>query len=111
MAGVRLVHPTLRNTIFLVERPDRPYRAPVDCATCTPPNAKTPVRHYVKTYHLKLDAQGAVIVSEQILEQLRQVPGLAGLDVSNVVKKPPAQTVGGPPELEGFKIHRHKVGV
>jgi hypothetical protein len=101
MSGVRLRHPTLTNCVFTVEDVDRPYRSPIQCLMCKE-------THYVKTYHLRLDGGGTVIVSPEILGQLKKLPALAGLTVENEVTKPPAQTIGVGGKAEPFRIERHE---
>jgi hypothetical protein len=84
--GIRLRHPTLRNQVYTVGVPHRRYLSPYQCPRCQ-------VEHHVKTYHFVLDADGAVIVSTEILRRLQEVPGIAGLLVENEVKEPPKQKV------------------
>lgn len=88
MSGVRLVctDPDLRGRLYLVEHPTRKYIVPKLCGECNVPHVK-------KTYHLKLDGEGGVIVSEQIFHRLREA-GLPKLNVSNEVLNPPHQRVG-----------------
>ncbi len=88
MPGVRLVHETLRGGELLIEDRSRPYLVGWFCLSCQR-------EHRHKTYHLRLDGEGAVIVSTTIYERLRAI-GLerVGLAVANEVAKPPAQIVG-----------------
>lgn len=81
MAGVRLVHDTIRGGTFIVEHPRRRYRVPYLCPACG-------TVHQRKTYHLAIDGEGAVIVSPKVFERLRE-SGLPGLQVSNEVRNPP----------------------
>lgn len=91
-AGVRIQHPTARNTVFTLMDASRPYRAPW---TCPPPPAGCASTHAFKTYHLRLDETGAAIVSPEIVERLRRIPGQP-FAVANEVASPPDQTVSVP---------------
>jgi hypothetical protein len=81
MPGIRLRHPDYANALVTVPIPHRPLRPPHLCPTCN-------LTHAVKTYHLRLDDQGTVIVSATIYEWLKEV-GLAGFELVNEVKNPP----------------------
>lgn len=87
MPGVRLTHARLRGGTLVVEHPRIRYVVPYHCLVCG-------IRHERKTYHLRLDGEGAVIVSETVLEHLREI-GLEalGLRVENEVRRPPAQVI------------------
>ncbi len=87
-SGIRLAHPVHKSCTLIIEH-FKPYTAPLLCGPC----GKT---HLTKTYHLYLDAEGTVIVSQEIFDSLKQV-GLGGMHLANEVLKPPHQTVGGPP--------------
>lgn len=93
MPGVRLHHPTHRSCTFLAEDVTRPYRVPVTCPVCSAAHG-APVQHHVKTYHLDLDSEGDVIVSETVFARLKTMPGLAGLFPKNEVAKPPDLVIG-----------------
>lgn len=88
MPGIRITHPTLRNTVYVVPVLDRPWPGGVPhyCGTCQRD-------HPCKTYHLDLDDQGAVIVSQGVLDELLKV-GMAKMTVKNEVTKPPPVTIG-----------------
>jgi hypothetical protein len=86
MAGIRVQHPTERNVMFTLVDGSRPYQAPYDCPECH-------FVHEFKTYHLKLDETGACIVSEEIVERLRRIPGQP-MRIGEEVKKPPARKIG-----------------
>lgn len=66
--SIRLRHPTLRNCTFAVVH-HRMLREPMFCASCG-------MMHEHKTYHLRLDARGEVVVSEEVYERLRELDGL-----------------------------------
>lgn len=93
MPGVRLHHPTLRSCTFTVEDVLRPYRTPYTCPVCSVAH-NAPVTHSHKTYHLDLDSEGDIIVSETVFAHLKTLPGLAGLLPKNEVQKPPDLVVG-----------------
>lgn len=50
-------------------------------------------QHPTKTYHLRLDDQGAVIVSETIAAELIKA-GMANMTIENEVANPPPVSVG-----------------
>jgi hypothetical protein len=83
-SGIRVQHPTERNTTFTIVDGRRPYKAPVVCLPC----GKT---HSFKTYHLALDESGAAIVSREIAEKMKRIPNLGGFSITNEVVDPPPQ--------------------
>lgn len=87
MPGVRLIHPTLKGCVLTVPDFDRPLVEPHHCPLCADV-------HAVKTYHLALDADGAVIVSPPVWERLRRLQ--TSLRVANEVRRPPRLVVGTP---------------
>lgn len=91
--GVRLFHEDLRNCTIVVVHPKREYRVPFECPTCNQ-------THRWKAYHLNLDDQGSVIVSEAVYKRLREA-GMPGLSVANKASDPPPQTLymGGSPQV------------
>lgn len=66
--SVRLRHPSLRNCVFAVVH-YRPLREVMYCGSCG-------TTHTHKTYHLRLDDHGEVVVSEEVYERLRELDGL-----------------------------------
>lgn len=64
----RLRHPTLTDVNFTVVH-YRPYPVPYLCPACGE-------AHRFKTYHLRLDAAGEVVVSDTIYERLAELDGL-----------------------------------
>lgn len=92
MSGIRIQHPTKRSTTFTLVDGSRPYREPW---TCPPPPEGCASTHQFKTYHLRLDETGAVIVSHEILAYLKRISGQP-FEVSNEVAKPPTQYVRPP---------------
>lgn len=89
MPGVRIQHPSERNAAFTLVDNARPYLAPY---TCPPPPAGCASTHLFKTYHFRLDETGAAIVSTEIVERLKRIPGQPFLIV-NEVAAPPAQKI------------------
>ena len=87
MPGVRVQHPTKRNTTFTLVDSSRPYHQPW---TCPPPPDGCASTHLFKTYHLRLDETGAALVSIEVLERLRRIPSSPFL-LANEVKEPPPQ--------------------
>lgn len=90
MPGVRIQHPTKRSTTFTLVDNSRPYRG--GAWTCPPPPAGCARTHEFKTYHFRLDETGAAIVSEEIIERLKRIPGQP-FAIANEVAEPPVQTV------------------
>jgi hypothetical protein len=66
--SVRLRHPTLRGVTFTVVHYRR-YTVPMACGVCGS-------IHTHKTYHLRLDSQGEVVVSDTVAERLAELEGL-----------------------------------
>lgn len=85
MKGVRVQHPTERNVTFTLSDASRPLRDTGECGACHRV-------HVVKTYHLVLDETGAAIVSREIVERLKRIPGQP-FAIANEVAEPPSQTV------------------
>ncbi len=92
--GIRIRHKTLRGVLLVVRDQKRPipnphnYKLPI-CSTCKVP-------HDVKTYHLKLDDEGTIIVSKTIYEKLSALDDKAGFETANTVNNPPTQTLQVP---------------
>ena len=85
MAGVRIQHPTDKDTVFILVDGSRPYEQEYDCPACHKV-------HQFKTYHLKLDGVGATIVSQEIVDRLKAIPGQP-FAIGEEIDNPPAQTV------------------
>jgi len=100
MSGTRIQHPTKRSTTFTIVDQNRPYREPLACLAPIVVNGEQrPCArvHTFKTYHLNLDETGATIVSHEIVERLRRIPGNP-FAIANEVEKPPTQFIR-PPRL------------
>ena len=97
--SIRLRHPTLQDVNFTVVH-HRQYRRPLFCAVCAEV-------HTFKTYHLKLDSQGEVVVSKDIWGRLAELDGLPLRRVGNVRKPEPQILVAPPagvsPELQAVR--------
>lgn len=92
MAGVRVVHASVRNARFTVVESDRPYKDPYQC---TPPEfGGCGSVHMFKTHHLNIDEQGAAIVNDVLYERIKHLLVLNGFSEANVVAKPPAMGIG-----------------
>lgn len=109
MGGVRLRHPVFTSATFVVELPN-PYPQPYDCNSCsdltvTPPKIVT---HDRKALHLRLDAEGTVIVSPSVYEALRAV-AFAGMETVNDVAEPPPLILGAV-EQPKYETIEHKLG-
>lgn len=88
MPGIRIQHPTERSTTFTLVDGSRPLVVLVECGVCH----RT---HTMKTYHLTLDDTGSAIVSFEIVERLKRIPGQP-FSIANVVDKPPDQVIRVP---------------
>lgn len=77
-AGVRVVHPTLRNERLVMVDGERPYPVPYLCRECG-------LAHTHKTYHLDLDAEGGVVVSVEVAKALERL----GMTQEQPIKGPP----------------------
>ena len=85
--GIRLTHPTLRGVTIAVPHEGRRFTSPQSCSVCRS-------YHECKTYHLRLDGEGAVIVSQTVLERLRETGFVPiEMDVESPVASPPALVV------------------
>lgn len=90
--SVRLHHPQFASCNYVVELPElRTASVLRACFACSRPNA--PVTHQYRAIHLRLDAAGDVFVAPGILELLKKVPTMAGLEVVPG-RNAPAQLVG-----------------
>lgn len=65
--------------------------------------------HLVKTVHLWLNDAGACMVSEGVLEELKQA-GMPDLFVENAVERPPTLQLGVPRERQDQEHRRIIVG-
>lgn len=64
--GVVVHHPTFRNQRFVVLDEAHPYPVPYACPACA-------TVHRFKAYHLTLDADGAVTVSQEVAEAVERL--------------------------------------
>lgn len=62
--AVRIHHPSLRNCVFTLTQPSRPYPSPYPCPMCNQ-------THIYKTFHLNLDEHGDVCVAPEIYEMFK----------------------------------------
>lgn len=105
--GVRLRHAWAANMSICVEHPTKKLKRTVPCARCQ-------VNHTQKAIHMDFDDNGTTIVSQEVLELLKQC-GLPDLEIENPVSKPPAQKVffgGEPPKIfppPKFKIMENRL--
>lgn len=88
MPGIRLVHTTARNVVYLVPIVAKPFTGQSldTCPTCQ-------VIHPCKTVHLWLDEAGSCIVSQGVLADL-QSAGMPDLLVMAEVQNPPPLSFG-----------------
>lgn len=93
MAGIRVIHDTVRNARFTVVEKDHPY--PSGPQQCTPPEfGGCGSVHIFKTHHLNIDENGACIVGDLLYAKIRHLMVLNGFRESNVVAKPPTLGIG-----------------
>jgi hypothetical protein len=85
MPGIRIAHSDIRGRPYVVTHPTRRLRQPMFCGRCN-------TVHTMKTYHLDLDGEGSVVVSETVFQRLREA-GMPGLEALNHVANPPTQHV------------------
>lgn len=90
MPGVRIQHRIGRNGYYVLSDSGQPLQGRQDpCPICSG------VVHDFKTWHLLLDDQGAVIVSTQIAERIKQMgPAMTGFEIVSEVLNPPPQRIG-----------------
>jgi hypothetical protein len=88
MPGIRIVHTTARNVVYLVPIMAKPFTGQsLDiCPSCH-------LVHPVKTVHLWLDGAGSCIVSQGVLQDLVSA-GMPDLSVVAEVVNPPALHFG-----------------
>lgn len=99
MAGVRVIHATVRNARFTIVEGDRPYPTPY---TCTPPEfGGCGSVHLFKTHHLNVDELGAVTIGDELYQRIARLLALNGFQLANEVKKPPTLGIGMAPMVEG----------
>jgi hypothetical protein len=75
--------------LFIVRdatRPIPPHPANPTCRLCAQP-------HTCKTYHLQLDAEGTVMVSTTIWDNMQRLYDRGGFEPVNVVAEPPVQAI------------------
>lgn len=99
MSGVRIQHPDKRNVTMTLVDAKRPLAKPGECAACHR-------IHSFKTYHFRLDDVGATIVSHEIAERLKRLPG-HGFSIGETIAEPPAQLVdlNKPPTGPAIEAH------
>jgi len=90
--GIRIRHKSLKSVMLVVRDVSRPilkphssYRFPV-CGICGYP-------HEHKTYHLQLDSEGTLIVSQKVYDRIMALGDQAGFEKVNMVKDPPTQVL------------------
>lgn len=88
--SIRLRHKTLRGVMLVVNDRARPLsnggRGRELCKVCK-------VMHTHKTYHLKLDDEGCVLVSTGIYDNIARMYDKAGFDIADVIHDPPSQVI------------------
>lgn len=85
--SIRIRHKTLRNVMMILRDTHRPlpnvHLRPI-CDVCT-------VKHTHKTYHLKLDDEGCILVSTGVYDHIAAMNDKGGFDIVNVIHNPPTQ--------------------
>lgn len=103
--GIRIRHIQRRNTVHVVPLLHKPFPPDAQltiCGACERGSGQQ-LKHPVKTLHLALDDTGSIIVSKDILNDLRRCPDTAGYRVDSAVLNPPP--VGIAPARINVKIH------
>lgn len=100
MAGIRIAHETVRSKTLTLVDGTRPYPIPYECPMCHRV-------HQFKTYHLQLDGVGATIVSPEIVDRLKRLPGTGGFRIAEEIARPPAQRIvlGAPLQHAEIVVH------
>lgn len=98
--GIRIVHASARNAVVIIHNLKRPLQTPVICSFCQ--NV-----HQAKTYHIRVDDEGASIVSETVFEGLKSGGAINDKQfmVGAHIKNPPARILG----RNGEVIQRKKI--
>jgi hypothetical protein len=99
--AVNIHHPTLRNCIFTLTRPSKPYPVPFACPMCN-------TTHIYKTYHLNLNQHGNVTVSQQTYDTWLREGLVDSLKATKEVM--PLPTVIGMPTLDYSAVPLHGTG-
>jgi len=85
--SIRIRHKSLRNVLMILRDKSRPlanvHLRPI-CEVCTVP-------HSYKTYHLKLDDEGCILVSTGVYDRIAAMYDKGGFEIANVIHDPPAQ--------------------
>lgn len=93
MAGVRVIHASVRNARFTVVERDNPYiGGPRQCTA--PEYGGCGSTHIFKTHHLNIDENGAAIVGDVLYQRIKHLLVLNGFSESNIVAKPPTMGIG-----------------
>lgn len=116
MPGIRVHHDRFHGGTFVIEA-GPPYAVPFLCPRCNPTKDGSERIHFHKAHHIDLDENGNGIISEGVLDALREADpdGLVGLEIVNEVKEPPPLTVsmadiGMPANIAGEFIGRNGNG-
>lgn len=87
--SIRIRHKTLRNVMMILRDRSRPlsnvHLRPT-CEVCTVP-------HEFKTYHLRLDDEGCILVSTGVYDHIAAMFDKGGFEIANVIHDPPAQII------------------
>ena len=92
--GIRIRHKVMKSCTFVLRDkarpiPKRPERVYPTCGICGVP-------HSFRVYHFQLDAEGCVIVSTSIYQELLRFPDVGGFDLTDVIHDPPTQIIRVP---------------
>lgn len=103
MSGIAVRHDTERNVMFTMVDGSRVYSKPLPCLVCGR-------IHTHKTYHLELDGEGTVIVSQEVLVRMKAIhaidaPG-APFRYLSEVQKPPPRVIGIGTPIDARRIVR-----
>lgn len=87
--SIRIRHKFLKGIMMILRDRSRPLsnvsKRPV-CKICTIP-------HEYKTYHLKLDDEGCILVSTGIYDHIARMVDKGGFEIANVIHNPPTQII------------------
>lgn len=111
--SVRLRHPQLRAPLggrlnYVVELAWQKNASTDACNRCSRPN--DPVVHGYKTLHLDLDEEGYTYVHPGILNLLRRVPTMAGLEIVNELDNAPPLVIGAVEQPKLLTVNSTEAG-
>lgn len=87
--SIRIRHKTFRGVMMILRDISRPLSNPKlrpVCNVCTVP-------HTYKTYHLKLDDEGCILISTGVWDHIDKMFDKGGFKIANIIHNPPTQVL------------------